>query len=102
MIATTVTIYVKPEFITDFINHTIENHENTRKEAGNIRFDFMQSEKDPSRFLLYEVFVNEDAIAHHKKTAHYSKWKATVEEWMAMPRVGVAHKVIYPIENQSW
>ena len=102
MIATSITIYVKPEFVSDFIKHTIENHENTRKEYGNIRFDFIQSVQDPSRFLLYEVFADEDAIAQHKNTEHYRKWKAIVEPWMAVPRTGVPHKVICPSERTSW
>ena len=102
MIATTVTIYVKPEFVDEFIKHTIENHLNTRKEPGNFRFDFLQSKKDPTRFLLYEVFENEEAIAAHKETAHYNKWRETVADWMAVPREGVPHHIISPTERDQW
>jgi len=102
MIATTVTVYVKTGFTEDFIRHTIENHKNTKKEPGNIRFDFLQSKKDPCRFLLYEVFIDEDAILQHKKTTHYNKWKEAVESWMAVPREGVPHDVICPAGEESW
>jgi hypothetical protein len=55
MIVTTVTVYVKPENIEDFIEASTENHESSIKEPGNMRFDVLQSMSDPTRFLLYEA-----------------------------------------------
>ena len=60
-----------------------------RLEPGNIRFDVIQHEDDPSRFTLYEVYrVREDFVAH-QKTAHYARWRDTVADWMAQPRTAV-------------
>ena len=56
MIATLVFVDVLPEYIEAFRAITLYNHENTRKEEGNVRFDVLQSREDPSKFTLYEVF----------------------------------------------
>jgi (4S)-4-hydroxy-5-phosphonooxypentane-2,3-dione isomerase len=102
MIVTTVTIHVKKEHIQEFIHATLENHRGSVKEPGNIRFDFVQSKDDPSRFLLFEVFESEEAISAHKRTDHYLKWKDLVGPWMAKPREGMPYKAISPQDRRDW
>lgn len=102
MIVTCVTVYVKKEFITEFIEATLENHQNSIKEEGNLRFDVLQCNTDETRFFLYEAYLTEEASAAHKKTAHYLKWRDTVANWMAQPREGVAHSVIAPLRKDLW
>ncbi len=102
MIATSVTVFVKREHVEDFIKATILNHEGTRKEPGNMRFDFLQSVNDPTRFMLYEVFDSEEAISSHKETPHYLTWKKTVAVWMEKPREGVPHRIIRPEDKSEW
>ena len=68
---------------------TTYNHENSRKEPGNVRFDVLRDNKDPNKFLLYEVYENEDAAAAHKQTEHYNKWRETVAPMMATPRSSI-------------
>ena len=62
MIANLVFVDVKPEFVEDFKKASVLNHEGSRKEPGNIRFDVLQSADDPTKFTLYEVFADEDAV----------------------------------------
>jgi len=102
MIVTTVTAYVKPENIKDFIEASTENHESSIKEPGNMRFDVLQSMSDPTRFLLYEAYQSEEEAAAHKKTEHYLKWKGTVDGWMAKTREGILHRVICPKDRSKW
>jgi (4S)-4-hydroxy-5-phosphonooxypentane-2,3-dione isomerase len=90
-----VTIFVKPEFLKQFVDATFDNARNTRKEPGNLRFDVSQAEDDPNRFLLYEVYKVKDDFAKHQQTAHYLKWKAAVTDWMATPRQGVKHNSLF-------
>ncbi len=90
MIATLVYVDVKPEFVEEFKVITCYNHDNTRKEPGNVRFDVLQANSDPTQFVLYEVFVDENAAAAHKETEHYLKWRATVADFMASPRHATA------------
>ena len=86
MIATLVYVNVKPECVDAFKDITCYNHDNTRKEPGNIRFDVLQTNSDPTKFVLYEVFKDEESAAAHKETAHYLKWRETVADYMATPR----------------
>ena len=91
MIATTVIIHVKPENVEDFKKITLYNYENSRREAGNVRFDVLWSNDDPCYFTLYEVYRNEADAKAHKETEHYKKWRDTVEPYMATKRVGIAY-----------
>ena len=89
MIATLVFVDVKPENVEDFRKITLYNHENSRKETGNVRFDVLQDNNDPTKFVLYEVFENDEAAAFHKTTEHYLKWRETVAPYMASPRKAI-------------
>jgi autoinducer 2-degrading protein len=86
-----VTIYVNSEFVGPFIEATLDNARNTRREPGNVRFDVLRGEDDPTRFMLYEVYRSKDDVAAHQQTAHYARWKAAVADWMAQPR----HRATY-------
>ncbi len=97
MIVTLVYVQVKSEFVKVFIQATRENHENSVKENGNIRFDILQDANDPAKFVLYEAYTTEQAVAAHKETAHYLKWRDTVAPWMAKPREGVKHNLLFPV-----
>lgn len=102
MILTCVHVFVKEEHIEDFIDAIIKNHEGSVKEPGNLRFDVLQNAEDPSKFLIYEVYESEEAVAAHKKTAHYLEWRETVETWMAQPRQGIRYTVIRPTDVEQW
>jgi autoinducer 2-degrading protein len=66
------------------------------KEPGNVRFDMLQKEEDPSQFALYEAYEDQAASAAHKQTAHYLEWKETVAPWMEIPREGVKYIGLLP------
>lgn len=89
MLATIVLVNVVPECVDAFAEITEYNHKNSRKEPGNVRFDVLHDNKDPNRFVLYEVYVDADAAAAHKETEHYKKWKETVAPMMAVPRQSI-------------
>lgn len=96
MIATIVHIYVNPSHIEDFILACRHNHEHSIQEAGNLRFDVLQDDKDPSKFVLYEAYASEVHAAKHKETAHYLTWRDSVAPWMAQPREGIKHTILFP------
>jgi autoinducer 2-degrading protein len=96
MVVTIVNIWVKTQFIEDFIQATKINHLSSVKETGNVRFDVCQDENDPSKFTLYEAYISEEASIQHKKTQHYLIWRDTVKDWMSKPREGVKHKILFP------
>ena len=98
MIVTIVHVFVKKEFVQAFIEATRANHENSVKEKGNFRFDILQDEKDPTKFVFYEAYTSEQDIIAHKETKHYATWRDTVAPWMEKPREGIRHKMIFPPE----
>jgi autoinducer 2-degrading protein len=102
MIVTMVHIWVRDQFVDDFIRATVNNHLNTVKEPGNIRFDFLSDANDRTKFVLYEVFASEEAIAAHKATAHYIEWRDKVADWMEKPRQGIRHTIVCPTEPSLW
>jgi autoinducer 2-degrading protein len=96
MHATLVHVHVKPEHVADFIAATRDNHLGAVAEPGNLRFDILRQGDDPTRFILYEVYASAEDAAAHKETAHYLAWRDMVADWMASPRQGVAHDLLFP------
>ena len=95
MYVVAVTVLVKPEFVRSFIEATMDNARNTRSEPGNVRFDVLQAEEDPGRFLFYEAYRAKDDFVKHQQTEHYLRWKNKVADWMAQPRQGVRHNSLF-------
>ena len=76
MIVTCVHVDVKPEHVEEFVQATRINHENSVMEPDNLRFDVLQSDADPTKFLLYEAYGSEEGARAHKQTEHYMAWPA--------------------------
>ena len=96
MIVTFVHVWVKSDHVKDFIKSSIENHQHSIQEPGNFRFDVLQDADNPAKFVLYEAYESEEAAAAHKQTDHYKKWRETVADWMAQPRIGEKHIFLAP------
>lgn len=96
MHVTLVHVQVKPDAVEAFIAATQRNCEGSRREPGNLRFDFLQLEDDPTKFLLVEAFRDADAAAAHKQTAHYLEWRNAVADLMAVPREGKRARLLAP------
>ncbi|MDX9726272.1 MAG: antibiotic biosynthesis monooxygenase [Bacteroidales bacterium] len=102
MVVTCVHIRVRPETVDAFIEASVENHKQSVKEPGNLRFDFVRQAGDPSRFMMYEAYESEAAVAAHKETPHYLKWRDTVKDMMAEPRYGIKYDIIEPKDRSEW
>ena len=94
-------VHVKPEMVDAFKQATIENASQSVKEEGVERFDVIQQNDDPTRFILVEVYKTDRASTAHKETTHYAKWRDTVAEMMAEPRQGIKYSNIYP-KDSDW
>lgn len=94
-------VHVRPEFVEAFKQAAIENASNSVKEAGIARFDVIQQIDDPTKFILIEVYKTAHAQVVHKETAHYRRWRDTVEEMMAEPRQGIKYSNIFPAD-ENW
>jgi (4S)-4-hydroxy-5-phosphonooxypentane-2,3-dione isomerase len=101
MLVVHVHIRVKPESVEAFRQASIENARNSVQEPGIARFDVLQDEADPTRFVLVEVYRRADARAAHRATAHYAAWRDGVAEMMAEPRSSVQLQNVFP-GDEGW
>ena len=96
MLIVHVHIHVKPECVGDFKAACIENAQKSIQEPGIARFDFIERQDDPNRFMLVEIYHTPEDALKHKETAHYAKWRDTVADMMAEPRQGIKYTNIHP------
>jgi autoinducer 2-degrading protein len=89
-------VHVKPECIEAFKEATIANAQESLKEPGVVRFDVVQRQDDPARFVLVEVYRDANAAATHKESRHYPVWRDTVAPLMAEPRFSVKFSNLFP------
>ena len=90
--------HVKPEAVEAFKEASLENARESLKEPGVARFDLVQEVEDPTRFALLEVYRTEADPPKHKETAHYAKWRDTVESLLAEPRTRAKYVNLAPAD----
>jgi autoinducer 2-degrading protein len=81
---------------------SMHNARNSALEPGIARFDVLQDQADPTKFVLVEVYKTAEAPAAHKETAHYAKWRETVEDMMAAPRQACKYDNLFPLTTAGW
>ena len=91
-------VQVKPACVRAFREATLENAENSIREPGVARFDVLQERDDSEKFVLVEVYRSPEDAAKHKETAHYYRWRDTVESMMAVPRSSAKFNNVFPDE----
>jgi len=95
-------VKVKENDVDQFIFASHENAVNSIQEDGIVRFDVLQDTEEPRKFMLTEVYKDEEAPLEHKNTPHYKRWKETVAGMMAEPRHSVKYRNIFPDNNLDW
>ena len=101
MLVVHVHICVKPELAAQFKLATLENARQSVREPGIARFDVVQQQDDPTRFVLVEAYRTPEASAAHKETPHYLTWRDTVAPMMAEPRSSVRFVNLFP-DDDGW
>ena len=101
MLIVHVHVKVKPDCIEAFKEVTIANARQSLKEPGIARFDLVQQNDDPTRFVLVEAYRSVEATTAHKATAHYAAWRDHMESLMAEPRSSVKYSPVFPGE-EDW
>lgn len=96
MLVVLVDIHVKPGSREAFKEATLANVRASLREEGVARFDLLERQDDPERFVLVEVYRSPEAQANHKRTSHYAAWADTVASMMAEPRASSRFEEILP------
>jgi autoinducer 2-degrading protein len=99
MLIAHIQVHVKPEFVEAFKQATLANASNSIKEPGIARFDILQQNDAPERFIFIEVYRSPDAALKHKETAHYAIWRDTVANMMAEPRIRAEYSYVFPADE---
>jgi len=100
MLIVQVFVHVRPEHVDQFLAATLDNARHSVLEPGVVRFDVIQQDDDATRFSLIEIYRDADAPAAHKATAHYARWRETVESMMAEPRRSTKYHACFPAPAQ--
>ncbi len=100
MLVVHVQVHVKPECVEAFKQATLANARLSLLEVGVLRFDILQQQDNPTRFVLVEIYRDADAAAEHKETQHYPVWRDAVAPMMAEPRFSVKFNKVFPDENR--
>lgn len=50
----------------------------SRKEPGNLRYDLWRDQADPDRFVLDELYADDDAVAAHRATPHFQSYVSAI------------------------
>jgi len=98
MLIVHVHVQVKSDAVESFKEASLANARASVQEAGIARFDIVQQVDDPTRFVLVEVYRDEQAPLRHKETSHYAAWRDAVAPWMAVPRSSVKFGNVFPDE----
>jgi quinol monooxygenase YgiN len=101
MLVVHIHVHVKPECVEAFKQATLINARASVLEPGIARFDVVQQQDDPTRFVFVEVYRDAAAAAAHKETEHYPVWRDTVAPMMAEPRQPVKFHNAFP-EDKDW
>ena len=92
---------VKPDCVDAFKDVTTENARNSVQEPGVARFDVIQQQDDPTKFVLVEVYRQASDVDEHKKTAHYKAWAETATPLLAGDRSKVLYTEVFP-DADGW
>jgi autoinducer 2-degrading protein len=102
MIAMWVKARVKPEQRERFLQ-AIEDDAlaSERDEPGCVRFNVLQDAADPDVYYFYEVYADDAALAAHRATPHYARWRA-VADVLAEPTQPTRCTTVFPSAAAYW
>jgi len=101
MLVVHIQVHIKPECVEAFKEATLANARASVQEPGIARFDVVQQQDDPTRFVLVEVYRDTNAAAAHKETRHYAVWRDAVASMMAELRSSVKFSNFFP-DDKEW
>lgn len=101
MLVVHVHVHVHEGSVEAFKAATLANARASVQEPGIARFDVIQQQDDPTRFVLVEVYRTADAPAAHKETTHYQVWRDAVAGMMATARTSTKYGNVFP-DDGGW
>jgi quinol monooxygenase YgiN len=65
----------------------------TRKERGALQYDLHRDLREPRRFVFFERWESEEALAAHAKSAHIDAYKKASADWIESAELRIVSKI---------
>lgn len=99
MLILLVTLQVKPDRITEFLDLVrFDAQRSQEDEPGCLRFDVSQDRDQPDRFYFYEVYRDEAALEAHRRTPHFKLYLEKSPPLLAAPPERHLAKNVVPVD----
>src|SRR3989337_2683750 len=86
MVVLHVTIKVKPEHVSEFLEIVRYDAEHSEKdEPGCLRLRVIQGRGEPDPFFFLEIYRDEAALEAHRQTPHFKLYFEKSQPWLAAP-----------------
>lgn len=96
MIIMQVAFEIIPDHIESFITATLENGGHTVQEPGNLRFELLHDTQQDNRFLLIEIYVDQESMDDHFETDHFAAWRTATDSLLAGDPVMHSYTRLFP------
>jgi quinol monooxygenase YgiN len=65
----------------------------SRAEQGALQYDLHRDLREPRRFVFYERWESEEALAAHAQSAHIAAYRKAIAEWVEHSEIRVLRKI---------
>ena len=76
-------LVVHGQHVAAFRRRVLDHATTSRQEVGCLRFDVYQEAKQPTTFLLFEVYRDAASLEAHRTSAHFAAFRRDVDGWVA-------------------
>jgi len=102
MLAMWVKVRIKPDQRKKFLDAIeVDALGSERDEAGCLRFNVLQDEKDPNVYYFLEVYKDQAALEAHRTMPHYATWRAAADT-LDGPTEPTRCATVFPSARAYW
>ncbi|WP_026693959.1 putative quinol monooxygenase [Peribacillus kribbensis] len=85
MITINAYMQVKPELREEFLEMAEKLIASSRAEEGNNKYELYVDPKAPNSFVMVEEWKDNDAVADHNKSEHFTSFMKAAPEYFEVP-----------------
>lgn len=93
----TARLFIEPEHVDEFIELFSELTELTLQEPGCTGYELFQDPDDPSRFLVFETYVNQAAVEAHFAAPYFAEYGEKIGRLASRP----AEIVVFDVAGET-
>lgn len=93
MIVIHVDYRVKPECVEEFRDRLARHAKNSVAEPGCLTFDVAQADDEPTRFFIWEIYTDDEAVKFHGEQPSLADFRKMAEPMSTSREVAMAKLV---------